>query len=214
MAPAATAPEHPRAIRGLTLTEDMSVAIIARNADSSDPLSDLDNADESSQLRLHVRAHHLGRTATINSLSNLIPPVHLENLRIDCGKPFPREALVHLLGQSKLLKSLFIEHHVSFEFLQLFRSQKAFLPALNTLTLDNVNFGDDSTPDFAPFIQGLKHRSEYDYFLKSLVLIDCTGIYSTDIAEVQKWVDHVSWDGLVLSRWVRKSSDYACEIHR
>ncbi|KAL0578913.1 hypothetical protein V5O48_003104 [Marasmius crinis-equi] len=214
MAPAAAAPNHPRAIRGLALTEEASVAIIARNVDNSNlPLSDLDNADESCQLSLHVRAHHFGRTAIINSLSNLVPLTHLENLRIECGEPFPREALVQLLGQSNLLKSLFIEDYISLDFLQLFRSQKTFLPALTALTLSSLKFGDDPTPDFAPFIQGLEHRSEHDHYLKSLALIDCTGIYSNDIAEVQKWVDHVSWNGLVLSRWVRKSSDCVYEIY-
>ncbi|KAL0576332.1 hypothetical protein V5O48_005657 [Marasmius crinis-equi] len=198
MAPAATTPSHPRAIRELALIEEASVTIIARNTNNSNSPSALDT-DETPQLRLHVRAHHFGRAATIKSLSGLIPSMHLENLRIDCRDPFPREALVQLLEKSRLLKSLIIQDHISLDFVQLLKTQEAFLPALRTLTLDSVNFGIYPTPDPAPFIQSLKHRSEGGSPLEVLVLVDCTGIYSNDIEEVQKWVDRLSWNGLFLT---------------
>ncbi|KAL0574750.1 hypothetical protein V5O48_007209 [Marasmius crinis-equi] len=207
MAPAATAPEHPRAIRGLALTEGMSIAITARNTDNSNPLSDHDETDEMSQLRLHVRDSRLGRIAVINSLSGLIPPTHLENLRINCGDPFPQEALVHLLGNSTRLKSLSIQGHVSSDFFQLLESQEIFSPFLHTLTLEGVNFRTDLAhgDDLDAFARGVKHRSENGCPLERLILRDCTGIYRKDIEEVQQWVEWVSWNDLPLWR-IRKIS--------
>ncbi|KAL0573459.1 hypothetical protein V5O48_008498 [Marasmius crinis-equi] len=209
MAHAATAPNHPRAIRGLALTEGVSIAITARNTDNSNPLSDHDETDETSQLRFHVRDSRLGRIAIINSLSGLIPPTHLENLHINCGDPFPQEALVQLLGNSKCLESLSIQDHVSLDFLQLLESQETLLPLLHTLSLDGVNFRNNSAPvdDLDTFIRALKHRSEDGRPLETLILRDCTGIYWNDIEEVQKWVDYVSWNDLPLARRIRKTSE-------
>ncbi|KAL0576329.1 hypothetical protein V5O48_005654 [Marasmius crinis-equi] len=210
LAPAATAPNHPRIIRGLSFTEELSLSLIARNTRNSDSeliLAMAERTRESSSafdlsphLRLDIGTRQLERDATISSLSGLVPPHHLETLRIDCGSPFPREALFHLLSQSTLLKSLFIQECISLDFLELL-SKRSFLPALQTLTLTSVNFRANTEFDlFTSVVDCLQCRSQNGFSLKELFLNDCVGLYPNDIGEVQNRVHYVSWNGLPLTK--------------
>ncbi|KAK1232541.1 hypothetical protein PQX77_004299 [Marasmius sp. AFHP31] len=201
LAPAATDHNHPRAIRGLVLTEErLSLSLVARNHDNCDLWSGASDEYESvvlssaiPHLRLDIRTQQPERIATIHALLGHIPLIHLESLRVDCASPFPLPSMAHLLERSKRLKRLSLQDHVSSGSLELL-SHKCMLPSLQKLTVVGVDFRPETAE--SPLLESLlesldSYRAEHGRPLEELVLTECVGIYARDVQRVRSRVNLV-----------------------
>ncbi|KAL0573458.1 hypothetical protein V5O48_008497 [Marasmius crinis-equi] len=197
LAPATTLPDHPRAIRGLGLTEGFGLSLIARNNDNSDlqwseprNLSEDFLDGELPHLQLDIWSQHFRRADIIRSLLGLVPLVHLESLRINCAAPLPPESLSQALERSRLLKSVCLQDQVSSSSLELL-SNTFLYPALMRLALVGVNFKiEPRSALLQALVDGLKHRARNGCPLKEIALTGCVGLEEGDVREV--------WEALCL----------------
>ncbi|KAL0578672.1 hypothetical protein V5O48_003338 [Marasmius crinis-equi] len=185
--------DHPRVIRGLALTEEYGLSILARNTNNSDlrpVVTDLseDLLDcELPHLQLDVRVEHLSRNDTIRSLLGLGSLSHLENLRIGCVSPLPPKSLSQALEKCRILKSVYLQGHVSRNSLELILRRTSLYPALERLTFDNVNFQIDSQSTLLrTLVEGLKHRAQDGRSLKKVVLAECAGLEAVNLEEIRE----------------------------